>query len=362
MTDIDPRILFAYRKTEDSRRVFVENEYGAGEANLSNNCLKNSISALPELWEETVYDHLDGGLVHARTKKMFYAEKLLSEWIYQLSEGDRLRKPTDIIVVTDGFCASGCAIFTYNAIRAGSAIVAGYGGTYENDTLFAAGQCFATTIAVHEWLNDFANNTDYGLEFGVSFAEMYNISENMDEIIPNEFDVPRIDFHLNYFEGANPNLDDIIARTIKLHKDSNTTCNPKNKNLIFITDDCHVDDPQALAVGYVCGDDGFWNKSTCKILSCQPMYSLDYVHNKCIPNVCDGRSALITSSGSGGQSSNPSDSGSGDDTLYVALIVTGSILGGILVIVGLVFLLMFIMKVGPFKGRAQGGYSLAADA
>jgi len=295
-------MLGAFRKTEESKRVCVDRGYIQLGANLSNNCLSFSKNAYSEAWSETEYDHFDNGMVHARTKKMFFAEKLYAEQLYQVTKGQRLRKPTDIIVVTDGYCCSGCAIFTQNAKRTGSAIIAGYGGTYENDTLFASGQCFATTISTDGFCDDFINNSMYGLEFGVSFGEMYNISEKMDEIIPNDFDVPRIDFHLNYFEGAQPNFSEIISRTIKLHEESKTKCNPDNKNLIFISKDCKVSDPHALAVGYVCGDDGFWNKSSCKILTCQPMYSLDYVNNKCIPNICDGRSVLIPSSSSSSSS------------------------------------------------------------
>jgi len=229
-------------------------------------------------------------------KKMFYAEKRDAESVYKTTQGVRLRNPTEIFVVTDGFCASGCAVFTYNTIRTGSAIVAGYGGTYPGDENFVAGQCFATTISTGDWFEDYANNSKYGLTFATSFAEMYNISEKMDEITPNEFDTPRIDFHLKYYEGAQPQLYEILNRTTELYEKSKTFCNPANKHLIYVTDECKVDDPQALAVGYVCGDDGLWNKTDCRILTCQPMYSLDYVENKCVPNICDGRSGLMSSS------------------------------------------------------------------
>jgi len=325
MTDIDPRVLLAYRKTADSKRVFIDHIYGSWDANLSNNCLDNSndTGLLSKVWMNTEYDDFGGGLVHARTNKMFYSEKLFAEQVYELTKGKRLRNPTELIIVTDGYCCSGCAVFTYNAKRAGSAIIAGYGGTYPNDTKFVAGQCYATTIGTQDWCDEVADNAKYGLNFGVTFAEMYNISKDMKEIIPNDFDTPRIDFHLNYYEGANPQLADILAKTVLLYEESKTKCNPENKNLIYVTDECHVDDPHALTVGHVCGDDGFWNKSTCKILTCQPMYSLDYVANKCVPNICDGRSILIPSYSSTSPSSShippsPAPSSSGSDSVSVS--------------------------------------------
>jgi len=308
LSDIDPRISIAYRKTADSKRVFVDKGYGSLSANLSNKCLQNTNvpSSLSEVFADTEYDHYDGGLVHARTKKMFIHVKELAEQVYQFTKGKRLRNPTDIILVTDGFCASACGIFAYNTKRTGSAIIAGYGGTYPNDTKFVLGQLYATTIDTSSYCDEVADNPQYGLYFGVSFAEMYNISEDMKEVIPNDFDTPRIDFHLGYLEGASPKLYEILDKTFKLYEDSKTKCNPDNKNLIYVTEDCHVDDPNALAVGYVCGDDGFWNKSSCKILTCQPKYSLDYVANKCIPNICDGRPSSSSSS--------PQDSGSSSES------------------------------------------------
>jgi len=223
--------------------------------------------------------------------------------VYEFTKGKRLRKPTEIIVATDGFCASGCAFFTYNALRSGSAIIAGYGGILPNeDPRFVLGQLFATTVDHSQFIDELSNNSKYGFTFFTSYAEMYNVSEKMDELIPNEFDTPRIDENLYYFENVNPVLEDILSKTQKVYEKYKTSCNPYNKRLINIAD-CHVDDPNALAVGHICGDDGKWDKNTCKILTCQPMYTVDNVNNKCIPNSCDGRSVLFSSSSSTSPSS-----------------------------------------------------------
>jgi len=164
LTGSDPRVLFAFRKTDATRRIFVDEAYGRNMANMSDDCMFNNKDLLSDVWEETVEDHYPGGITHKRTKKMFLALKNNEESIYKITQGKRLRKPTEIIVVTDGFCTSGCAIFTYNTKRTGSAIVAGYGGVLPNeDPHFVVGQCLASTIRIDQWLTDFANNTLFGL-------------------------------------------------------------------------------------------------------------------------------------------------------------------------------------------------------
>jgi len=234
-----------------------------------------------------------------------YAEEL-----YKITQGVRLRKPTEIIIATDGFCASGCGLLSYNAKRTGSAIVTGYGGILpDEDHHFVMGQALASTIELSSFFDDVSNNSQYGLSFIVTLAELYNISEKMEEIIPSDFDTPRIDENLYYFENYDPQLEGILNKTKEIYVKYKTMCNPDNKQLVYLTEDCHVDDPYALEVGYICGDDGYWDKSSCKILTCKPMYVLDSVNNKCVPNVCDGRSALIQSSSSSSSSTKPSSSG-----------------------------------------------------
>jgi len=303
MSDSDPRVAAAFRKTDSSRHLFVTNYYGTALANLSDQCQINNDDALSDLWEEeTIVDDFGDGVTHTRNGKHFMVKETYLEEIYRFTLGKRLRSPTDIIIVSDGYCCSGCQILCYNAKRTGSAILSGFGGTYHGDQLFVSGQAIASTIDPAEFFDEVANNSLYGLEFAATFGEMYNISMNMDEIIPSDFDVPRIDMHTGYEEGAFPVLTDLLNATAKVHEYFKTKCNPDNKYLIFVTDDCHVDDPNALVVGHPCGDDGVWNKSACRILTCQPMYTLDYLTNRCVPTVCDGRRVLLSSSSSSSSS------------------------------------------------------------
>ena len=61
-------------------------------------------------------------------------------------------------------------------------------------------------------------------------------------------------------------------------------CNPKNKNLLFISDKCKFDDPR-LHGGFECDDDGFWSKK-CIPSYCDNGYVYDKKIKKCIKDIC----------------------------------------------------------------------------
>ena len=64
-----------------------------------------------------------------------------------------------------------------------------------------------------------------------------------------------------------------------------TECNPKNKKLIFIADECVFNDT-IMHGGYECGSDGKWNKTTCVPSYCENGFVYDTKTNKCIEDIC----------------------------------------------------------------------------
>ena len=63
-----------------------------------------------------------------------------------------------------------------------------------------------------------------------------------------------------------------------------TQCNPKNKKLLFNTDEC-IFDNSIIHGGYECGDDGKWSK-ICVPSYCDDGYVYDIKKNKCIEEIC----------------------------------------------------------------------------
>ena len=91
-----------------------------------------------------------------------------------------------------------------------------------------------------------------------------------------EYETTNIDERVKlYNKFANARYQDFIdaAKTI-FNKYNNSNCNPKNKDILFETDECKFpDDPHALG-GYECGKDGTWTKK-CVPYYCEIGYYFD---------------------------------------------------------------------------------------
>jgi len=349
--ETDPSLFLSFRETEATKSVFVDGyslypAYGTEMANMSNKCEMNEKQFLEDVWNNPITDTYESGQKHIRTKKNVLFSGELMKMVFQFTEGRKLRNPTDIIIATDGYCASSCAFFCYLAKRSGSAVLTAYGASAPGDEYPVAGQCTATVINVESYFKDVANNSLYGLSFLTTVSEAYSSMDEENDIIPLEFSTTRVDYHLQFFQTAIPqslNVGGILESANSVHEVLKISCNPNNKNLINVTD-CDIDDVNAEIVGNICGDDGTWNASSCKILRCKPMYTLDRENNKCVPTVCDARSILFHSSSSDSSSSesssnkkesssNTQSSVSSTEDLSASVAVTTSPVYGIIAII-----------------------------
>jgi len=289
-TTVSTPYVYAAKKTPVSRFIAVNGDYiYFSSPDKCENSVKYDVV---QFWNPTEYDDFGDGVIHTRTKKFY-----MSEWIsfypfakYALKK--HIRKPTEIILATDGFCFSSCGFFVNDFIRSGSAIVSGYGVTMPGDELFAAGQCPSSVINPGDFYSDLKGlNTKFGLIFRTTYLESYNISEKMNEKIPGDYDILRIDKHCGYYKNLKPITADLLKQTTAVYEEFKTKCNPLNKRLFLVTDECKSKDSNALYSGYMCGSNGEWDKATCKISSCKPGYMVDFDNNKCVPNPCDPRGA-----------------------------------------------------------------------
>ena len=65
-----------------------------------------------------------------------------------------------------------------------------------------------------------------------------------------------------------------------------STCNPNNKKLLLINEECTFEDIH-LHGGYKCSDDGTWS-SDCSPSYCDNGYFFDEINEKCIEEeICD---------------------------------------------------------------------------
>jgi len=286
----DSRTFRAARKTSTTRYLSVEKEY----ISIQNpsNCDGLINQELAQFWNISEHDDFGNGVIHTRTKKFIESFKNQFYPIAQFGLKKHVRKPTEIILATDGFCFSSCAFFVDNAIRSGSAIVTGYGVTMPGDEVFVAGQCPSRVVNPAENFDDLNDlNDEYGISFQSTFLESYNFSTKMDEKIPADYDILRIDKHCGYMKNNNPVFTDLLKHTTAVYEEFKTKCNPANKRLFLVSDECKSKDKNALYSGYVCGENGEWDKSKCKISGCKPGYVVDFDQDKCVPHACDPRAA-----------------------------------------------------------------------
>jgi len=290
MPTSDSRTIRAIRKTRVTRAIALKDLDFVTVTN--DECRALTPFEMTQFWEETEKDDLGNGVIHTRTKK--YVESFKDSF-YPFADHTfkkNIRKPTDIIVATDGYCFSSCAFFVDNCIRSGSAIVTGYGVTMPGDELFAAAQCPSRVYTPSNYYQDLNDvNNYYGISFTTTFSESFNFSKNMKEVIPTDYDILRIDKHCGYLKNRQPVFSDLLKKTTEVYEEFKTKCNPANKRLLYVTDECSSSDKNALYSGYMCGSNGEWDKKKCRISGCKPGYVVDFDNDKCVPNPCDPRSA-----------------------------------------------------------------------
>jgi len=285
----DFRELGAFRKTDSNEIIAVENGYALSLADVDNDCQDYTQKTVDKFWEKTDVDDLGNGVKHSRTKKGFMVYKDVMSEYFQFGLKKNIRKPTDVIVVTDGFCFSACSIFVDNVLRTGSGIVTGAGPTYPGDERFVAAQCPSAVVTTDEYFDEVKDNDEHGFYFATPVFETYNISQSESEVIPTDYDVMRIDKHLGYYDMMNLNLEDVLDHTKAVYKEFQTKCNSANQRLLMVSDKCESDDKHALDVGYACGSNGEWDDKKCLIATCEPGYYVDFESNKCVECNCDVR-------------------------------------------------------------------------
>ena len=189
------------------------------------------------------------------------------------------RKPTDILIYTDGYSFSAASTFVKSFQYYGGGIVAGFlGNPNENNIPFDSGQS-SSSIFNNETLylsspNAYRNlNDKYNIS--LSMPGNQNFFDDLNLNLPLEYLVTPIDERVEIYQHYKDNIYELfIDNAKKIINKYKKECNPRNKKLVFITNKC--DDKfenKYTHGGYECGDNGFWS-------------------DKCIPSYCDNEYAF----------------------------------------------------------------------
>ncbi|ELP93155.1 hypothetical protein EIN_054400 [Entamoeba invadens IP1] len=199
------------------------------------------------------------------------------------------RIPTDVVIMTDGFCYSACSVLAKGMVEKGNAIVVGFEGDpnieYENS--FDAGNSPTPVIEFTSIsMPEVKTLQDLGGMLKISYFETFNWNYNYNETIPREFLLNPIDERSNVWRYDRTKLQQFVDSAIKVHDKYQTQCNKKNKRLVKVSVDCDKEiNVEHGHGGYVCGDDGLWSK-TCQMSYCDIGYKFDRANNNCIEDVC----------------------------------------------------------------------------
>ena len=209
-----------------------------------------------------------------------------------LSKGNN-KKPTDIIIFTDGYSFSCTSEVITQLQSQGAAIIVGYNSKPDlSKKDFDASQSYSVAFEYKD--SEYINNlNDLGYSAYITFIEAFDHNDKNIPRTPFEFLVNPVDEVAKIYKTYDDSIYDRFIQEadsiFKKYNDlENGECNPNNKYLYYETSDCdsklNIDKAHG---GYVCGTDGKWDKNKCIASYCDEGYILNDERNKCIKNLCD---------------------------------------------------------------------------
>ena len=245
---------------------------------------------------ENITDFYDNNLNISHTKTIPTISILsnderqaLNEFRKEYENSENLKRPTDIIIFTDGFSYSSTSTFIKGIQNIGGAITVGYFGNPKiNGThLFDASQA-DSGIYDFEGSEVYNNLDELGYIIGgITFEEVFDDSYQGKNPIPREYTIFPVDYRVDIFSEYSDDIyDEFISEGLRIfdlvNKDNN--CNPKNEKLLLHHENCRDMELENTHGGYKCGKDGKWNMSECVPYYCDIGYSFDQYQKQCVPD------------------------------------------------------------------------------
>ena len=206
---------------------------------------------------------------------------------------NKTKKPTEILVFTDGYSFSCTSFFIKRLQIYGHGIIIGYNSRPDlTKSDFDASQ---SNSAVETFTNsEYSTNLDnLGFLHHITFIEEFDPNDKGTPQTPMEFQIYPVDEISNIYVGYKDEIYERFinkAKTIfdKYNNLDNGECNPDNKYLYFETDECdsilNIDKAHG---GYICGANGKWDKTKCVAAYCDLGYILSDDRTKCIRDTCE---------------------------------------------------------------------------
>jgi hypothetical protein len=216
------------------------------------------------------------------TRPFFMADKKLKKLSLQLRKNMKnKRKPTDIMVFTDGFSFSATSIFIKYLQYYGGGIVVGYFGHPSKNTTFDSSLSPSGILEIDE-LSDLNTNfkslkKKYSADVQFAVFQCFYDKDNFS--VPLEYEVTPVDERISLYENFNESNYHVFAQKAKeIFKKYENECSKSKTNLFLLDNNCSLG-------GYPCVN-GKWNKEKCVQFYCDLGYIFDKGSQKCIPDNC----------------------------------------------------------------------------
>ena len=196
------------------------------------------------------------------------------------------RKPTEIVVMTDGFALSAASIFMKNVYKSGAGIVVGYNGNPNLPNEIAdISQSPSAVFGVGNYKDIYPEIFNNIVKYKIGLAGLTCIAsyhEFQESYTPQEYDVQIADKRIKiYNEYDDIYYQEFIKEAIEVLDSYQENCNPNHTMLVLFSDECKFDD-KLLHGGFKCGSDSKWDRSNCIPVYCDSGYYYNKKSNSCI--------------------------------------------------------------------------------
>ena len=197
------------------------------------------------------------------------------------------RKPTEILVLTDGYSLSTAGLYIKYLQKMGGALVAGFKGNPYDNSVFDSGQS-PSMVFTSDLLNIFNKEENEVLKNNNIVLEIPTIQtfyELDDKETPLEYEVNPIDIRIKlYKEFSSNTYNEFVNEALKIFNESKEKC--YSNNLIKFDEECDKNFEKHTHGGYACNnEENTWSNS-CVEAYCDLGYSFDKNNKKCVKDIC----------------------------------------------------------------------------
>ena len=239
------------------------------------------------------YDDIE----HKRTK---IYNPISKSWLMQLNEIRKefkskgmLKKPTEILILTDTLSFGSGSTFIKNLQINGAAIIASYAGNPFNEETNLDASLDPCEVTKYEGTDIYNKLLKNGFNINkIPFAESFETTK--DNQIPLAFKVNQVDEKTNiYHSYEDKYYDEFIKEAKNIFKKYNedSKCNPNNLNLLSESDVCSNPDENSYG-GHVCNETGEWGDQ-CQIFYCDIGYYYNKLTKKCEIDLCVNYETIV---------------------------------------------------------------------